>query len=408
LKHGAFVTLADSTVLQTYRPPAYPVYEAFMLYIGNGNIISIIVGQIILLWLVGIITYKIVEDIFPEKGILGLVLVIFNPNALGVAHLVQSDILYLFMVTITLYCLLLYSKEASFKLSLLIGFLFGLTCLVRPSGQYLIFLFPLIYIVIGLLQKNGQFLVIHLSHSLLSAIVSVAVIFPWVQHNASAGWGYNLATAEIEVVYFRDNVIYLDSILHNSSLNDSTKRISKNEEEYISSYAEKWLQKNEQDKISAIASYYKKQLLNYDYKIVAKGFIDSWIGFFGAGGAVNLHNILELDGGRSIQIMSSSKSHVSRVDAVISTLSGLNSTALFISLFSFLYVAILRIFGLIGLIAMVKNKEYSLFFILTGVVTYFMLISLFVGNSRYRLPIDPILIIMSVYGFSIFFKKRGV
>ena len=272
----------------------------------------------------------------------------------------------------------------------------------------MIFLFPLIYIVIGLLQKNGQFLVIHLSHSLLSAIVSVAVIFPWVQHNASAGWGYNLATAEIEVVYFRDNVIYLDSILHNSSLNDSTKRISKNEEEYISSYAEKWLQKNEQDKISAIASYYKKQLLNYDYKIVAKGFIDSWIGFFGAGGAVNLHNILELDGGRSIQIMSSSKSHVSRVDAVISTLSGLNSTALFISLFSFLYVAILRIFGLIGLIAMVKNKEYSLFFILTGVVTYFMLISLFVGNSRYRLPIDPILIIMSVYGFSIFFKKRGV
>ena len=68
LKHGAFVALADSTVLQTYRPPAYPVYEAFMLYIGNGNIISIIVGQIILLWLVGIITYKIVEDIFPEKG----------------------------------------------------------------------------------------------------------------------------------------------------------------------------------------------------------------------------------------------------------------------------------------------------------------------------------------------------
>ena len=264
---------------------------------------------------------------------------------------------------------------------------------------------PVIYIIIGLVQKDKQRLVSHLYHGILSTIVALIIVFPWAQHNANAGWGYNLATAEIEVVYFRDNVIYLESVLNDSSLNDAEKKIEEKEQDYVLTHTDEWQLMSKQKKLLMLSLYYKKQLLTYDYNIILKGFVESWIGFFGAGGAVNLHNILELDGKRSIQLMSSTGERLSRVDAVISTLSELNLTALFISLLSFLYVVTLRIFGLIGLIAMVKNKEYGLSFILTGAVTYFMLISLFVGNSRYRLPIEPVLIVMAVYGFSIVFKK---
>jgi len=406
LKHGAFVTLNNPEILQTYRPPLYPMYEAFMLFIGNNNIISIVIGQIVLLWLTGVITYRMVENILPGKGIVGLVLVIFNPNALGTAHLIQSDILYMFMVTTTLYCLFLYRSKGSFKLSILIGFLFGLTCLVRTSGQYLILLLPIIYIIVGLLQKSKQPLVTHLYNGLISTIIAIAVIFPWVQHNASAGWGYNLTTPEIKVVYFRDNVIYLESIQSNTSLGDASKKIKGDEQSYISSYAEKWLHMSKHDKLSSIATYYKKQLFTYDYNTVTKGFIDSWIGLFGAGGAANLHNLLALDGSRSIQTMSSSEKHMSRTDAVFDTLLKSNLVVISISLLSFIYVIVLRILGLIGLVRMIRCREYGVLFILSGVITYFMLIALFVGNSRYRLPIEPALIIMAVYGFSTFVKRR--
>ncbi len=382
LKHGAFVTLNNPEILQTYRPPLYPMYEAFMLFIGNNNIISIIIGQIVLLWLTGVITYRMVENILPGKGIVGLVLVIFNPNALGTAHLIQSDILYMFMVTATLYCLFLYRSKGSFKLSILIGFLFGLTCLVRTSGQYLILLLPIIY-----------------------TIIAIAVIFPWVQHNASAGWGYNLTTPEIKVVYFRDNVIYLESIQNNTSLGDASKKIKGDEQSYISSYAEKWLHMSKHDKLSSIATYYKKQLFTYDYNTVAKGFVDSWIGLFGAGGAANLHNLLALDGSRSIQAMSSSEKHMSRTDAVFDTLLKSNLVVISISLLSFIYVIVLRILGLIGLVRMIRCREYGVLFILSGIIIYFMLIALFVGNSRYRLPIEPALIIMAVYGFNTLVKR---
>ena len=137
LKYGAFVTLDDPTILQTYRTPLYPIFEAFLLFIGGGNNISIIIGQIVLLWLTGIIAYKIIERILPGKGIVALALVIFNPNTLGTSHLIQSDTLYMFMVTTTLCCLILYGSRRNFKLSIIVGLLFGLTCLVRPSGQYL-------------------------------------------------------------------------------------------------------------------------------------------------------------------------------------------------------------------------------------------------------------------------------
>lgn len=405
LKHGAFVTLNNPEILQTYRPPLYPMYGAFMLFIGNNNIISIIIGQIVLLWLTGVITYRMVENILPGKGIVGLVLVVFNPNALGTAHLIQSDILYMFMVTATLYCLFLYRSKGSFKLSILIGFLFGLTCLVRTSGQYLILLLPIIYVIIGLLQKSKQLLAVHLYNGLISTIIAIAVIFPWVQHNASAGWGYNLTTPEIKVVYFRDNVIYLESIQNNTSLGDASRKIEGDEQSYISSYAEKWLHMSKHDKLSSIATYYKKQLFTYDYNTVTKGFIDSWIGLFGAGGAANLHNLLALDGSRSIQAMSSSEKHMSRTDAVFDTLLKSNLVVISISLLSFIYVIVLRILGLIGLVRMIRCREYGVLFILSGVITYFMLIALFVGNSRYRLPIEPALIIMAVYGFNTLVKR---
>ena len=58
-----------------------------------------------------------------------------------------------------------------------------------------------------------------------------------------------------------------------------------------------------------------------------------------------------------------------------------------------------------GLIMMIKDKEYGALFIFTGVITYFVLIALFVGNSRYRLPIESALIIMAVYGFISIAKK---
>jgi len=55
---------------------------------------------------------------------------------------------------------------------------------------------------------------------------------------------------------------------------------------------------------------------------------------------------------------------------------------------------------------MIRCREYGVLFILSGIIIYFMLIALFVGNSRYRLPIEPALIIMAIYGFNATIKRK--
>ena len=400
LQHARFVTLDDPTVLQTYRTPLYPMYEALMLWIGGGDILAIIIGQIILLWLTGMVALKMVEEVLPRRGILALALVVFNPNALGSAHLVQSDVLYMFMVTITLCCLLLYKHKSNFYFSIVIGLLFGLTCLVRPSGQYLIPMLPLIYMLIGLTSENNLSIRRHFYNGILSTIAALFVVFSWAQHNESAGWGYNLATSAIEEVYFRDNVSYLESVSSDISLNEASNKIKNNEKNYIESYHNSWPSMTKQEQFSILTSYYKKQLITYDSDTIIKGFVESWIGFFGAGGAANIYNILGIDGPRSTQIMANFENHMSRVEAVLLTLLESKPIVVLISVFAFLYVIVLRILGIIGIISMIRNKDYDVLFILTGVVSYFMLVALFVGNSRYRLPIDPALIMMSLYGLT--------
>ena len=66
LKYGSFVVLDSPETLMTYRPPLYPLYEAIMLWVGNGNILSIVVGQIILLWVTGIFAGRIVGLFIPK------------------------------------------------------------------------------------------------------------------------------------------------------------------------------------------------------------------------------------------------------------------------------------------------------------------------------------------------------
>jgi hypothetical protein len=56
---------------------------------------------------------------------------------------------------------------------------------------------------------------------------------------------------------------------------------------------------------------------------------------------------------------------------------------------------------------MTKDRQYGLLFVLTGSIIYFTLIALFVGNSRYRLPIEPALTIMAIYGFSFLVNKES-
>jgi hypothetical protein len=64
----------------------------------------------------------------------------------------------------------------------------------------------------------------------------------------------------------------------------------------------------------------------------------------------------------------------------------------------FIFVAIVRLLALVGLFIIVRRRVWPVLLIVAGGLGYFTLIHLFVANSRYRLPIEPLLFLLALYG----------
>ena len=86
-----------------------------------------------------------------------------------------------------------------------------------------------------------------------------------------------------------------------------------------------------------------------------------------------------------------------------------NNLALVNTIITVTYATIMRIMAILGLIFILKRKEYAYVLFILGVLIYFASIHIYHGSSRYRVPIEPILVYLSFYGFLFLkkFKKAG-
>jgi len=403
LAYGSFVNYDAPDTIMTYRPPLYPLFEALLMWVG-GNIVSIVIGQIILLWFTGVLVGKIIKSYLHRYEVIAISIFVFNPNALGSAQLIQSDILYAFFITSSVWSLVNYSlQDNKVKWSIITGVFLGLSCLTRPTGQYLIFMLPLIFVVVNALAFNSNMNYKSLSHGLICSVVSGVIVLPWMLHNQEAEWGFVLVTSEVKVNYLRDNVIYAEKKHNNLSIGDASVKIKNNESKYLKSHRD-INNMTKKERSDFLVSYYKNQLITYPVTTLANSYVDSLIGFFGGGGATNFHNILSLDGERAI-VKNINNYYSGRMELAWSAFSDYPLSASIITGISYLYVILLRVLGVIGVVEMIKKKDYSLLFIVIGVIVYFSITVIFVGTSRYRLPIESSMIILSIYGF-LFFRPH--
>jgi len=407
LEYGSFVTLSSPETLMTYRPPLYPLFEAITLWVGGGEIIPIIIAQVILLWVTGVIAGRIVRLYLPRYEIISIVLFVFNPNALGSAHLIQSDTLYVFFIVLAMWALVQYINTSNkLKWSIIIGIILGISCLVRPTGQYLIILLPVIFFIINIFSGNKEIFFNSMLHGVIGVVLSVIMIFPWVLHNEEAGWGYVLVTSEPKTFYLRDNAIYLEKNQHGISIEQATDIILNDEKNYIITN-DHWFYMSDKEKADELVIYYMKKLISYPIAVIFESYLDSWIGFFGGGGGANFQNLLSLDGKRSFE-ESMRNNYSGRLEVALKIFTESSLVAILISVYSYFYVILLRILGLIGIIEIYKRKEYSLLVIVVGLILYFAITVLFVGTSRYRLPTEIGLIMLALYGILFFYNKMQI
>ena len=62
------------------------------------------------------------------------------------------------------------------------------------------------------------------------------------------------------------------------------------------------------------------------------------------------------------------------------------------------FTAAARVLGLFGLLAYFDRTRWGLLLIVAGFIAYFALIHVFVGNSRYRVAVEPMLMLLMLGG----------
>ena len=77
---------------------------------------------------------------------------------------------------------------------------------------------------------------------------------------------------------------------------------------------------------------------------------------------------------------------------------GAQPGALFISAICLGFAVLGRLIGLAGMVSMVQRGQYALLLTLLGLISYFVAVNLFHGNSRYRIPVEPALMLLVLYG----------
>jgi len=406
LKHGAFVKLDDPETLQTYRPPLYPLFLAGLLRLAGGSFLPIILAQTVLLFGTGWLTRSIVEHQLPGYGDLALALIVFNPNAVSIAHLIQSDTVFAFLATAALSALFAFAQKQDIRFIVLTSLFFALATLVRTTGQFLLYVWPLMFPLIALVAGTGRFWKRYLIASLLSLVLVLTIFTPWMVHNYAANEGFSMSTARLKSKFFWDSIAYLEKYDHGITLDEAEAAGQVKRKAIAAAAGSNWARMSEREQYGLLIKRGIKVFFSYPPSTFVRAFAWSWAKFFGTTGVSNLNNILTLT--------KESKNHVSSLHYSIFYLQNrLNSIrnsdflAITFTIIGFIFILLMRSFGLFGLLAMFNRRYWPQLLIVVGTITYFAFVHLFVGNSRYRLPIEPLLVLLALFGLDGLRQRRS-
>lgn len=402
LEHGYFVAPDDPGTLETFRQPLYPAFLALFYWIGGGGFVPLVVAQAALLFATGWLARSLTAELLPRWADLALALVVFNPSALGTAHLVQSDTLYAFLITAAFWAAIRYGLAPGWRVAALAGLLFGLSLLTRATGVYLLYVLPVALLLLGALAEGWGGWRRHLGHGVAATAIALAVALPWMAHNAAAGEGFQLSTARLRAAFLWDNLVYLEMYHADRPL----------------AAAEDWGAERRADVLDALpegtgvlardqalvddASW---RYLGYPASAWAEAYGWAWAQFFAIPGVSNLLNILELNERTPFAVFQAGDAD-SYLDAGLRALAQAAPMATVLTVAGFAYVLALRGLGLAGLVVLVRRRHWAVLLTIVAVVAYFALVHLFVANSRYRLPIDPALILLALYGLDGLWRPR--
>lgn len=394
--HGAFVDNENPAAYAVFRQPGYPVVlflaEAIVGDDPSGLIVTL---QVLAVLLIGVLVRSIAGLWIPGREDLAFALIVLNPNIIGTAHTLLPMTFYSLAFAAAIWAALSFSTRPSLQNALLVGLFSGIALLFRGDMKYLVYLFPVALPLLAWLGRARFNWRVALGGA-IALVMALLVVSPWIVQNNIATGKVSISAGGVAALFIASNAALLEKRLYpNLSLDEARARVTTRGDEYLRDRAPVAPDGKRQ---SSLTKFYLGEIYSYPMRVLTAAAISSQVNLFASGGAQNVTRLLSQDVIESHSVFVQS----GRGDRVLTFLSVLfdgSKVSVLLTIVAIAFAVVARVLGLAGFVAMARRQQWPILFMTVTIIGYGVAVVLFNGLSRYRIPLEPMLAILAVYGF---------
>jgi 4-amino-4-deoxy-L-arabinose transferase-like glycosyltransferase len=386
--------LATGAITEEARQPLYPIAMAAAMRIaGEGGLQLLIALQVAMLFATAALAWLIAKDWMDRGAAAVFSLVLLNPNAVAVAHWPLADTLHALLFTIAVWALLAFGRKGHVQYAVVCGVATGLAALTRPESSLLIYVLPVALPLVRWSAGGGDVIRRGLVLGIGALVAALVVASPWMLHNQRAGHGFAITGGAKASDNLRMHFSYAEAAQTGLPQDEALAAIWDREAQVLTDADLGNAAVAEQRQF--LARYYLQETLETSPTVLAVLFGKAWVAQFASGGGQSLNLLFGKNLDRPDKIMN----HPGFFGAFFSSLGTQPLAAAAITLASVGFALVARLFGLAGFAVLIIRRHWPLLLVIVAVLAFKGLVHVFIGLSRYRLGVEPLLMILAVFGW---------
>lgn len=406
-QHGILASGPDAlSVPLSFAPPFYSIVLAPIVGLlpWHMALMVVVLLQLAMLWGTALAVRDLLPKSLENARDLAQILVLFNPNALFTAHLIQPESLFTLLATLALVGIWRQAVMPGWMRAIGVGLLLGLATLTRPVALYVLPLLPFLLPLLGLItapMHSGARR--RLPPGIVTAGIAMTLaaglcVAPWFARNAiefgkpffTSNAGFYLSDQYVELLQIGRGLSATEaSTLRYRQIADAAEAAGLTDFENLPG----------PQRSAFTAQVVAPLILQQSPMTMAKALARSWAALFVGGGAANAKNYLNLPGETPTQFLQSYRWQ--GLGAFVQDFLGQGQVVYpLLVMLTAAFALLMRLAGLFGLWRLWREGETGLLLLLLAELIYFTLSYLFLGQSRFRVPMEPALLTLAALGLS--------
>jgi hypothetical protein len=224
-------------------------------------------------------------------------------------------------------------------------------------------------------------------------VAALVVASPWMLHNQRAGHGFAITGGAKASDNLRMHFSYAEAAQTGLPQDEALAEIWDREAQVLTDADLGNAAVVEQRQF--LARYYLQETLETSPTVLAGLFGKAWVAQFASGGGQSFNILFGQNLDRPDKIMN----RPGFFGAFFSSLGTQPLAAAAITLVSVGFALVARLFGLAGFAVLIIRRHWPLLLVIVAVLAFKGLVHVFIGLSRYRLGVEPLLMILAVFGW---------